>query len=721
VVVEVKSEADGIGLTDEQSAGTTVSTFCRICESRCGIEVTVKEGRVSRIGPDKQNPYTWRDFCSKGRSAGEVVDHPRRLRWPLRRTEDGYRRATWEKATEDIASRLAGIRDRHGPDAIALYLGNPVGFNGANGAWFSALARGLKTKNLYSVSSVDQNNLQRVCHEMYGRWLVPLVPDVDECDYFLLVGMNPAVSTFGWIHNVPDGWRRTLARQAQGATVVLVDPNRTESTAKADRHVAVWPGQDWALLLGVLATVLREGLARPAARPALTGMATLEALVSEVDIDDLAARCGVPVADIEQIAREFATARTAMCVAHTGVSHNGEGVLAEWLCHVLNAVTGRLDAVGGRRVEPGYVPMSSMFGTRPAQLSRVRGLPALAGARSLAELADEILTPGDGQVRALICNSGNPVVSAAHGARLAEALGTLDLTVAVDLVQRESHRHADWLLPAAHFLEREDLLPVYSSFEDQPFIQFAQAAVTPPQEVREEWMFWRDLAMALDIPLFGSSTASMTPRALWKQIVDGGGRLTWEELIASPHGLIYAEKSSGHLEEVIATADGAVHLAPDDFMTALRQALGRPVTNASGSWPMLLSNQRLKASMNSWLNDTPTSLRRNKTNAVRIHPDDAERLGIRTGDMVRITSPADSLDCRAEASNDPQIGVAILAHGWGSRVFDPHSGAAAERHGVNRNALVSDTDIDPLSATPAFGTAAVRITRLEPEDGTDAP
>jgi formate dehydrogenase len=183
VVVEVKSEADGIGLTDEQSAGTTVSTFCRICESRCGIEVTVKEGRVSRIGPDKQNPYTWRDFCSKGRSAGEVVDHPRRLRWPLRRTEDGYRRATWEKATEDIASRLAGIRDRHGPDAIALYLGNPVGFNGANGAWFSALARGLKTKNLYSVSSVDQNNLQRVCHEMYGRWLVPLVPDVDECDF----------------------------------------------------------------------------------------------------------------------------------------------------------------------------------------------------------------------------------------------------------------------------------------------------------------------------------------------------------------------------------------------------------------------------------------------------------------------------------------------------------------------------------------------------------
>jgi formate dehydrogenase len=204
-------------------------------------------------------------------------------------------------------------------------------------------------------------------------------------------------------------------------------------------------------------------------------------------------------------------------------------------------------------------------------------------------------------------------------------------------------------------------------------------------------------------------------------IVDGGGRLSWEELIASPHGLIYAEKSYDHLDEVIATADGAVHLAPDDFMRALRQALCRPVANASGSWPMLLSNQRLTASMNSWLNDTPTSLRRNTTNTLRVHPDDAERLGIRTGDRVRVTSPVGSLECSAEVSNDPQIGVAILAHGWGSRVFDPHGGAAAERHGINRNALVSDTNVDSLSGTPAFGTAAVRITRLEPEDGTDVP
>ena len=278
---------------------------------------------------------------------------------------------------------------------------------------------------MYSVSSVDQNNLQRVCHEMYGRWLVPLVPDVDECDYFLLVGMNPAVSTFGWIHNVPDGWRRTLARQAKARRLCSSTRIDTESTAKSDQHVGVWPGQDWALLFGVLTVVLREGLARTPSRPVLTGMADLEATCARSDISTtLRLAAGYPSPISTTIAREFATARTAMCVAHTGVSHNGEGVLAEWLSHVLNAVTGRLDTVGGRRFEPGYTPVGTLFGTRPASPSRVRGLPAIAGARSLAELADEITTPGEGQIRALLCNSGNPVLSGPQGARLDAALAT---------------------------------------------------------------------------------------------------------------------------------------------------------------------------------------------------------------------------------------------------------------------------------------------------------
>ncbi|BBZ70621.1 formate dehydrogenase [Mycobacterium paraseoulense] len=688
------------------------STFCRICESRCGIDVQVQGGRITRIGPDKANPYSWQDFCSKGRSAAEVVYHPRRLKWPMRRVDGGYRRASWAEATEDIARRLNAIRDRFGPDSIAAYLGNPVGFNGANVAWFASFVRALGTNNMFSVSSVDQNNLERVCYEMYGRWLIPLVPDVDECDYFLLVGMNPAVSTFGWIHNVPNGWRRVLTRQADGATVVIVDPNRTQSAEQASRHISVWPGQDWALLLAMLAVIVRNRLARFPDQPAVTGLGELDRLAREVDLTDLAMRCRVPADVIESTARGFASARTAMCVAHTGVAHNGEGVLAEWLSHVLNAITGRLDTVGGRRFEPGYTSIKDSFGTSPPKPSRVRSLPAVAGARSLAELADEILTPGDGQIKALICNSGNPVISGPHGNRLEGALAQLDLLVAIDLVQRESHAHADWLLPAAHFLERDDFLPIYSSFEDQPFAQLAQAVVQPPDDAREEWMFFRDLALALELPMFGPATASMTPRAMWKKLVDDGGKLSWSDVEGSPHGVVYGDKEYGRLAEAVATSDGAVHLAPEPFLQRVRAVLDAAPASPSPDWPLLLSNQRWKSAMNSWLNDTPTALKRQSANTVYLNTDDAAPLGISSGDVVRVSSRTATLECTAEVSSAPRQGVVILGHGWGSRVFDPHGAEPPAAYGVNRNALVADADVDPLSGTPAFGIVEVRVAKV---------
>ena len=701
--------------SDEAGTESVASTFCRICEARCGIDVTVRDGRIMRIGPDKQNPYSWREFCSKGRSAAEVVYHPRRLKSPLRRVDGEYRRATWAEATDDIAARLRVIRERFGPDSIATYLGNPVGFNGSNATWFSSFARALGTKNIYSVSSVDQNNLQRVCYEMYGRWLIPLIPDVDECDYFLLVGMNPAVSTFGWIHNVPDGWRRVLTRQSRGATVVIVDPNRTPSVEKADRHIAVWPGQDWALLLAILATIIRGGHAKFPPKPEMTGIQTLEKLVDGVDVADLSARCRVPIDVIESTARAFAAARTAMCVAHTGVSHNGEGVLAEWLSHVLNAVTGRLDSVGGRRFEPGYIPITGLYGTGPPAPSRVRKLPAIAGARTLSELADEILTPGDGQIKALICNSGNPVISGPQGGRLDSALEKLDLIVAIDLVQRESHRSADWLLPAAHYLEREDLLPIYASFEDRPFAQFAHAVVPPPADAREEWMFFRDLAVALELPLFGPATSSMTPRSLWKKMVDDGGKFSWDDLEGHPHGLLYGEKEYGQLGAAIATSDGSIQIAPEAFVRRVRSLLSEPPQAPSAEWPILLSSQRWKSSMNSWLNETPSALRREATNTVYVHPADAEKLAIRSGDTTKVTSPTAVLECTAEVSSVPRSGVAILGHGWGSRIFDPHGDEPAAVYGVNRNALVADSAVDPLSGTPAFGVTEVRIEKRQNE------
>ena len=427
--------------------------------SLCGISVAVKDNTVLAIEPDRENPFTWRDFCRKGKTAAKVVEHPQRLLTPMKRVGDRYLEASYEDALADISSRLNAIIDEHGVDAIGTYHGNPLGFSFSGSVFFNGLMDALGTGNRFWVGSVNENNAHVVMEEMYGFSMLVLSADIDDCRCFLLVGMDPAQSKFGWMDVVPDGWSRALNAQAKGADIIVVDPRTSESAKRADVHVSVQPGQDWAFLLGVLQVIFDEALDRPAESVPLTGVETLRALALSTDLNDLSARCGISTDVIRDVARRFASAPTAMCLVHTGVAHTATGTVGDWLGQVLNAVTNRLDMPGGRRFERGYTDLvktlSSLVGGSPHR-TRLRDQPAIVGFHSLAELTDEIVTPGPGQVRAMIIANGNPVVSGPEGRALDDALGGLEFLVAVDIVQRESHRHADWLIPGTHFLERED-------------------------------------------------------------------------------------------------------------------------------------------------------------------------------------------------------------------------------------------------------------------------
>lgn len=462
---------------------STVHTFCRYCLASCGVEVTVRDNRVVKIAADKQNPHSWHDFCAKGRTAHQLVEHPRRILRPMRRVGDRYVETGWDEAISDIATRMNALIEADGPDAIGAYYGNPSGFSSSNIIFMNGWLDAVGTRNRYAVGSVDQNAMHVVAGAMYGSELMAPVSDVDNCDYFLLVGTNPAVSAWNWLETVPGGWRRALARQKQGATIVVVDPMRTESAGKADVHLAVRPGQDWALLLAMVKVILDGGLEhRRDCTELATGMALLRALAADADLDDLCSRAGIDRPVVEQVARDFATATGAMVVTRTGVSLHAAGTIAEWLGHVLNVITGRMDRPGGRRFEPGYVDALRLAGLAKAtpHRSRIAGRGMVAGAHALAELPAEIITPGPGQIRAMLINCGNPVISGPDGAKLDHALQQLDLLVAIDLVQRESHRHAHWLLPAVHWLERDDLLAFTSNMHDEPFVQYGTKAVDPP-------------------------------------------------------------------------------------------------------------------------------------------------------------------------------------------------------------------------------------------------
>lgn len=710
----------------------TVHTFCRICVAACGLEVKVDEAanRVLSIEPDRDNEYTWRDFCRKGKTANEIVEHPRRITKPMRRVGDRYVEATYAEAIADIAARLNAIIERDGPEAVGSYHGNPMGFTFATTTYWTGLLDAIGTNNRYWVGSIDQNNGHVVAEEMYGSELISFVPDIDSCDCFLLIGMDPAVSKFNWMENNPNGWERVRQRQREGADVIVVDPRRSTSAAQAGTHVAILPGQDWALLLGLIKVILDERLEHPSKHLPLDGADRIREYAAAADLGDLSQRCGVDVETIQDIGRRFARARTAMVVTHTGVAHNEHGTLGEWLGHVLALLCDRVDVPGGRRFERGLVPIDkvmSLFAPSTKHRSRLRDLPTIVGFHALAELPDEITTPGAGQIKAMLIAFGNPVVSGPDGAAMDAALSELDLVVAVDLVQRESHRHADWLIPGTHWLEREEVNPLFPSLQDKPYVHHAARVLDKPGGVMEEWELFTELALAMDRNLFGrpgvnrlvrASRAvaratrrpqlAMNPEWVQRLLVAMGRRVKWRDIVSRPHGYRYAEPRYGDLPGLLATPNKRVQLAPDKFYGVARAALDEPAAR-DAEFPLLLVNKRVREAMNSWLNDSPGLFRVKRDMELELHPDDAAQLGVFQGARVRVTSATGSVELTATLTDAMRRGVVCAPHGWGGRTFDPAGSGAPERLGVNRNLLVGNGRIDPLSQTPAFNSTGVRV------------
>ncbi len=706
----------------------TVYTTCRYCEAACGLAVQVENNRVQKIVADKANPQTWRDICAKGLTAHELTEHKRRITAPMKRVGDRFVEVSYEEAVLDISTRLRHLINEYGADSIGYYHGNPLGFT--SGILFSlGFIDGIGTRNRYNVGSVDQNNNHVVSDALFELPYVPFNPDIDHCDYFLLIGMNPVESKFSWLGNASDGWARARKKQAQGSKLVVVDPRRTRTAKHADQHLVIRPGQDWALLLGILHFVFRENLQDQVACAELPEgqLRELQQLAVGANIDELASRSGISACSMHQIAREFSMASGAMCLTQTGVSMHTTGTIGHWLGLVLEIVTGHLDQPGGRRFDTGYVNMTEFAAQvkQPETPSRVRQQPTVMGNRSLCELPDEIMTSGPGQIKAMLIHSGNPVVSGPNGDKLDEALASLDMVIAIDLVQRESHRHADWLIPGVHWLERGELLFNLAGGMDKPFAQYSRQALEPPPGVRPEWDFFIDLALATKVPFMGyrglntlirlSRTLSrwlnkphwaFSPSFIERLMLSGGKVLKWKTLQAAPHGLTYGDRRYGLLEHQ--RKGQPVQIAPAAFCQELNNLLECTVSDFK-DYPYTLIGKRTLNMMNSWMMELPNMQKRHRANDCEINPADATRIGIKDGDDVEVSSRVGCLRIKAVLSDDVPEGIVCIQHGWGSRVFDPAGGGEPEIHGVNPNRLVDHTSTDPFSGTPDLNSTRVAI------------
>ena len=390
------------------------------------------------------------------------------------------------------------------------------------------------------------------------------------------------------------------------------------------------------------------------------------------------------------------------------------GVLTHWLTLALNALTDRVDRPGGRFAPNWPYNMAIAKGKGETKAySRVRGTETVVGQHSLAELAGEILTPGEGQIRALIMGGGNPVATGAGGLRLGDALGQLELLVSVDLFQRESHRDAHWLIPAVHFLEREEVHVGLHAYNDRPFIQATRQVVTPPSGLRPEWTFYRDLAAALGLNLYGGQFA--TPDDMSAAMLAGSGKITLEEVRSHEHGLIYGERTMGHLLDYFRAQGRSIELCPARLANALAAALagGGDVGQPPAGQYRIISRRR-NGMMNASLAESSGSIGHDETaETVEINAIDAAAAGIVAGDWLTISTAGASILARAVLSDDIRRGVLVLAHGWGSPVFDPQTSTEVFRRGQDRNKLVSDDDLDPLSAVPRLNGTLVTVEKAE--------
>ena len=704
-------------------------TYCRICEPLCGMVATVEDGRVTKLRPDADHPLSAGFACPKGIAMVDVQNDPDRVLHPLRRTPDGsFERVTWREALDDIGARLRRIRDRHGGSSIAWYMGNPGAFSYSHPLWVKGFLDGVGSPHYYTASSQDVSNRFAASALLYGSPFLLPIPDLARTDFLLIVGANPLVS-HGSVMSSPRVKEQLHAIVERGGRVVVVDPRRSE-TARAFEHVAVNPDTDAWLLLSMLNVIFDAGLPDERAVAQANGGEALRRLVRDHPPESTEARTGVPAEQVRALALDVARAERAAAYGRTGSCLGRNGTLVSFLLDALNVVTGNLDRAGGAMFGSPAVDFESVahtlgLATYGKVRTRIGGFPDVLAQVPASLMAKEITTPGEGQIRALFISAGNPVLSVPNGAELEAALGELDLCVAIDLYVSDTARHADYVLPATTFLEREDVPLPFLGLFTTPFIQMTEPVVEPAGEARQEWEIIEEIARrigteaapAAPLRLLGRARVRLSPRRLVDIMLRTGPRgdlfgirrsgLSMSKLRRNPHGMVLGEHLEPNvLRDRIRHRDRRVRLDPPEILREVERLAAQ--NGSSPDLPLRLIGLRELRSHNSWMHNAALLMRGGRTHAARVHPSDAADAGIEDGERCRVVSAHGSIELAALLTDEVKRGTVAVPHGWG------HNGGwrlANEAGGANVNLLASSApeDLEPLAGMSFLNGIPVRV------------
>ncbi|MFA1541557.1 molybdopterin dinucleotide binding domain-containing protein [Actinomadura monticuli] len=728
----------------------TAFRTCPLCEALCGLELTLDDaGTVTRVRGDEKDPFSKGFICPKGATLGSLDGDPDRLAEPLVKGAV----SGWDEAFEAVLQGISGVIERHGRDAVAVYIGNPTAHSIAGPLYGGAIAKALGTRNLYTASTADQMPKHVACGHMFGDPLAIPVPDLDRTGHLLMLGANPLESN-GSLASAPDFPGRLKAIQKRGGKVTVVDPRRTRTAALADEHLFIRPGTDAFFLMALVHTLFAEDLVTDRLPGRVNGLDDLRALAVDFAPERVASVTGIPADAVRRTARELAAADRAAVYGRIGTCTQAYGTLNSWLVDALNVLTGNLDREGGAMFpRPAHAPVyrrRKPF-TTGRWRSRVRDLPEVNGELPVATLADEIETEGEGRIRALITIGGNPALSAPNAARLDRALAGLEFMVSVDPYLNETTRHAHVILPPPRPVQTPHYDIALTGLAVRDYARYSPPIVPLPEGRPSEAVILGRLAMiasgtdgdpaVLDEMIINSTLAKATtlagspvhgrePDELRKML--DSGTLTEQRLDmmlrlgpygdgfgADPSGLTLTRLRTEHphgldlgalkprLDEVLCTTSGRVELCPSTFAADVDR-LHAALRDAPAGGMVLIGRRHLRSN-NSWLHNVPELVRGSNTCTLQLNPADAERLGVTAGDTIRVTSRAGTLDAVTDPTDTVMPGVVSLPHGWGHDRPGTRTAVAHEHAGVNVNAVTDEQEIDPLSGNAVFNGVPVTL------------
>ena len=698
---------------------------CNLCEAICGLTITHKNGDIVSITGDPADLFSRGHICPKAVALKDIYEDPDRLRRPLKRVGTDWHEIGWEQALDEVADRLRQVRDTHGPNAIGVYAGNPTVHNSGSFLSMPGFVKSIGTRTVFSASSVDQFPHHFAAWQLFGHPLLMPVPDIDNTDFWLIMGGNPIASN-GSIMTAPDVATRLRAIQQRGGRVVVIDPRHTETAQRADEHHFIRPGTDVFLLLAMTQVLFAENLVNPGRLAGFTdNLNTLCHAVADYTPERVAPLTGIDADTLRRLTREFAGTSRAVLYGRVGVSTQEFGGLCLYLINVLNLLTGHLDQPGGMLFTS---PAIDILASRPGMPrpvynkfnrfhSRVSGRAEFMGELPVACLAEEAETPGDGQLRAVVTSCGNPVLSTPNGRRLDNALEGLEFMVSVDIYLNETTRHADYILPPLTGVETANYDLTFHMLAIRNTARYSEPMVPKPAGTLYDWEIFENLRLRL----------SDVPRAEWKlqdpaKTIDMGLRhgpyghtgLSLDKLRENLHGLDFGPLRP-QFPERLQTSTGRINAAPALFLADLertRRTLDSHVPAAPDQL-VLISRRHLRDN-NSWMHNAKVLVKGRNRCTLLLHPTDAARLGIATGQTVQVRSRVGAVELPADVTPNIMPGVVCMPHGYGHNRPGTRLDIAQQHAGVSVNDLTDETFSDTLTGNAALSGVPVWVEGVVP-------